>query len=309
MRLARIGPPRAERPVVEAPGGALLDLSPLTDDIDADFLERLTATGGAFVGEAVRGGALPALATSAAPRFGPPVARPGKVVGIGLNYRCHAAAIGAPEPAEPVVFLKASTSVCGPDDTVHLLPGSTTTDHEVELAVVVGRVLRRASTGEALDAVAGYALADDLTDRALQLGGAATWAPGKCADTYCPLGPWLVLPDAMPAPDGSGVRLGLTVNDERRQDGWTDDMVHDVATCLAHVSTLMTLEPGDVVITGTPAGVAMAAAEPRPYLRHGDVVEADGGALGRQRSPIAAARHTVGHETTTKESAAWLSTR
>ncbi|WP_076260718.1 fumarylacetoacetate hydrolase family protein [Intrasporangium flavum] len=309
MRLARIGAPGRELPVVEARDGTLLDLTPLTHDVDAAFLERLSATGGSVVRDAVRAGRLSPVPEGASARFGPPVARPGKVVGIGLNYRCHAAAIGAVEPAEPVVFLKASTSVCGPDDTVRLLDGSTTTDHEVELAVVVGRVLRRASPGEALDAVAGYALADDLTDRTLQLGGAATWTPGKCADTYCPLGPWLVLPDAMPAPDGTGVRLRLEVNGVRRQDGWTDDMVHDVAACLAHVSTLMTLEPGDVVITGTPAGVAMAAAEPRPYLRDGDVVEADGGALGRQRSPIAAARHTVGHETTTKESAAWLSTR
>jgi 2-keto-4-pentenoate hydratase/2-oxohepta-3-ene-1,7-dioic acid hydratase in catechol pathway len=309
MRLARIGAPGHERPVVEAPDGTLLDLTPLTSEVDAPFLEQLTATGGSVVREAVRSGRLSPAPAGASTRVGPPVARPGKVVGIGLNYRCHAAAIGAAEPAEPVVFLKASTSVCGPDDTVRLLDGSTTTDHEVELAVVVGRVLRRASPGEVLDAVAGYTLADDLTDRALQLGGAATWAPGKCADTYCPLGPWLVLPDAMPSPDGTGVRLRLAVNGSGRQDGWTDDMVHDVAACLAHVSTLMTLEPGDVVITGTPAGVAMAAAEPRPYLRDGDVVEVDGGALGRQRSPIAAARHTVGHETTTKESAAWLSTR
>jgi 2-keto-4-pentenoate hydratase/2-oxohepta-3-ene-1,7-dioic acid hydratase in catechol pathway len=309
MRLARVGTPGHERPAVEAPDGSLLDLSPLTHDIDAAFLELLTATGGSVVSDAIRSGGLSPVPAGASARFGPPVARPGKVVGIGLNYRCHAAAIGATAPAEPVVFLKATTSVCGPDDTVRLLDGSTTTDHEVELAVVVGRLLRGASPGEALDAVAGYALADDLTDRALQLGGAATWVPGKCADTYCPLGPWLVLPDAMPAPDGTGVRLTLTVNGEGRQDGWTDDMVHDVAACLAHVSAIMTLEPGDVVITGTPAGVAMAAPEPRPYLRDGDVVEADGGALGRQRSPIAAIRHTVGHETTTKESAAWLSTR
>ena len=303
MRLARVGAPGHERPVVEAPGGTLLDLTPLTSDLDASFLERLTATGGSVVRDAIPSGLLSPVPHRADLRFGPPVARPGKVVGIGLNYRCHAAAIGATAPAEPVVFLKASTSVCGPHDTVRLLEGSTTTDHEVELAVVVGRVLRRASPGEALDAVAGYAaLADSL-----MLAGA--WTPGKCADTYCPLGPWLVLPDAMPAPDGTGVRLRLEVDGEPRQDGWTDDMVHDVAACLAHVSTLMTLEPGDVVITGTPAGVALAAAEPRPYLRDGDVVEVDGGALGRQRSPITAARHTVGHETTTKESAAWLSTR
>jgi len=309
MRLARVGASGHERPVVEAPDGSLHDLSPLTPDIDAAFLELLAATGGSVVRDALLSGRLTAVPNVGSTRFGPPVARPGKVVGIGLNYRCHAAAIGAAEPAEPVVFLKASTSVCGPHDTVNLLDGSTTTDHEVELAVVLGRALRRACPDEALEAVAGYALADDLTDRALQLGGAATWTPGKCADTYCPLGPWLVLPEGMPAPDGTGLRLTLAVNGVQRQDGWTDDMVHDVAACLAHVSTLMTLEPGDVVITGTPAGVAMAAAEPRPYLRDGDLVEADGGALGRQRSPIAAARHTVGHETTTKESAAWLSTR
>lgn len=313
MRFARVGRPGSERPVVVSTDGALLDLAPVTADIDATFL----ADGIPAAREALELDLLPPLAPpppAPAPRatglgrYGPPVARPGKLVGIGLNYRDHAAAIGVPVPTEPVVFLKATSSLCGPDDEVRLIPGSTTTDHEVELAVVVGRRLTHASPAEALAGVAGYVLANDLTDRELQLERGGTWTKGKSADTYCPLGPWLVTPDELAAPDGSGVRLRLDVNGERRQDGTTDDLVLDVGAALAYVSALMTLEPGDVVITGTPAGVAMASPEPRPYLRDGDLVEVDGGPLGRHRSPIRATRHTVGHEGTTKESPAWLST-
>ena len=310
--------------------GALLDLAPVATDVDATFLaDGIPAAREALdrdllaplLGPPLGPPLPPALAPPRVPgrspangangihRHGPPVARPGKLVGLGLNYHDHAAALGVPVPTEPVVFLKATSSLCGPDDPVRLLPGSTTTDHEVELAVVVGRRLTDATPGEALAGVAGYVLANDLTDRELQLERGGTWTKGKSADTYCPLGPWLVTPDELPAPDGSGVRLRLDVNGVRRQDGTTDDLVLGVGESLSYISALMTLEPGDVVITGTPAGVAMAAPEPRPYLRDGDLVEVDGGPLGRHRSPIRAARHTVGHEGPTKESPAWLSTR
>jgi 2-keto-4-pentenoate hydratase/2-oxohepta-3-ene-1,7-dioic acid hydratase in catechol pathway len=305
MRFARVGPPGSERPVVVTPEGALLDLSTMTADIDAAFL----ADGIPAAREALELGRLAPARRHGRLRLGPPVARPGKLVGIGLNYRDRAAAIGVPVPTEPVVFLKATSALCGPGDAVRLLPGSATTDHEVELAVVVGRRLTRATPAEAVAGVAGYALANDLTDRHLQLERGGTWTKGKSADTYCPLGPWLVTPDGLPAPDGSALRLRLDVNGERRQDGTTDDLVLGVGESLSYISALMTLEPGDVVITGTPAGVAMASPEPRPYLRDGDLVEVDGGPLGRHCSPIRATRHTVGHEGTRKESPAWLSTR
>ena len=281
MRIARVGAAGAERPVVVADDGTLLDLGGLTADVDAAFL-------GALAG--IDPTTLPVLDASPAEgghRFGPPVTRPGKVVGIGLNYRDHAAEAGLPLPSEPVVFLKAPTSVSGPTDDVVMVPGSTTTDYEVELGVVLGRGLRGVTDpAKALDAVAGYVLAQDVSDRALQLERGGTWTKGKSADTFCPLGPWLVTPDELGPGGAPAVRLRLSVDGEPRQDGFTADMVFGVGELLCYTSGVMTLEAGDVVLTGTPAGVAMGRPEPRPYLRHGQVVEADGGALGRQRTRV-----------------------
>lgn len=279
MRFARVGEPGCERPVVVV-GDRLRDLSPVTEDLDGAFLSRL-ATGDLV---AMTPDELPDLGPAGTPRWAPPVPRPGKVVGIGLNYRCHAAEVGSPVPSEPVVFLKASTSVCGAQDDIVLLPGSTTTDYEVELGVVVGRELRRVTPDDALAAVAGYVLAHDVSDRTMQLERGGTWTKGKSADTFCPLGPWLVTRDELGDP--SGVRLRLEVNGTRRQDGTTADLVFGVAEVLAYLSGLMTLEPGDVVVTGTPAGVAMARPDERSYLRAGDVVVADGGILGWQRNRV-----------------------
>lgn len=295
MRLARVGAAGHERPVVVAADGSLFDLRPITTDLDGSFLQH----GLASVAPAMAAGSLPRLTPDegAGIRFGVPVTRPGKVVGIGLNYRCYADAVGVPVPTEPVVFLKASTALCGPTDPIRLIPGSTTTDYEVELAVVVGQELRDASAAQALAVVSGYTLADDLSDRDLQLARGGTWTKGKSADTYCPLGPWLVSPDELGDPQT--VALTLDVNGLRRQSGTTADMVFGVGDLLAYVSGLMTLEPGDVVLTGTPAGVALAAAEPRPYLRDGDLIEIDGGVLGRHVSPVNArgdaGARTAGH--------------
>jgi 2-keto-4-pentenoate hydratase/2-oxohepta-3-ene-1,7-dioic acid hydratase in catechol pathway len=276
MRLARVGPPGAERPVVVGSDGRLLDLTSLTQDIDGAFLS----------------GQLPDLDPSELPeladpgRRGPPVARPGKVVGIGLNYTSYAAAVGVDPPTEPVVFLKASTSVCGPTDTVRGLPGSLTTDHEVELGVVIGQRLSGVvDAARARSAVAGYLLANDVTDRALA-GVGGPWAKGKCADTFCPIGPWLVTPDELGDP--RDVELCLSVNHEVRQHARTSEMVFDVPTLLIYLSGLMTLEPGDLILTGTPAGVAVARPEPKPYLRDGDVIELTATGLGAQRTPFAA---------------------
>ncbi len=293
MRLARVGEIGSERPVVVTAEGSLLDLRPLTHDLDGPFLQH----GLGSVARAVEAGALPALSADEAAgiRFGVPVTRPGKVIGIGLNYHCYADAVGVPVPTEPVVFLKASSALCGPTDPIRLIPGSTTTDYEVELAVVIGQELRDASVAQSLAAVAGYTLADDLSDRDLQLERGGTWTKGKSADTYCPLGPWFVTPDELGDPQT--VALTLDVNGIRRQTGTTARMVFPVGELLAYVSGLMTLEPGDVVITGTPAGVAVAAPEPRPYLRDGDLVEIDGGVLGRHRSPVHARSDAGGRPT------------
>ena len=288
MRLARVGPAGAERPVVEGPDGRLRDLSGVTDDLDHRFL-------GTRLREVER--LLPTLPVLDEPptRWGPPVARPGKVVGIGLNYAAHADESGQPHPTEPVVFLKASTSVCGPGDDIRMLPGSLTTDYEVELGVVVGSTLRAEDDPDrALAAVAGYVLADDVSDRSLQLERGGTWTKGKSADTFCPLGPWLVTPDELGDPQA--VTLRLAVNGEQRQSASSSDMIFTVAELLCYTSSIMTLEPGDVVVTGTPSGVALGRPDPKPYLRHGDLVEADGGVLGTQRNRVVAdatTRHTV----------------
>ena len=276
MRFARVGPPGAESPVVVADDGSLLDLSTVTPDIDAAFLGRL---------DSVDTAALPRLSRGEDLRFGAPFTRPGKVVGIGLNYRDHAAEARVPLPAEPVVFLKAPTAVCGHTDDIRLLPQSVTTDYEVELGVVLGALLTHERDHDrALEAVAGYVLAHDVSDRALQLERGGTWTKGKSADTFCPVGPWLVTPEELGDP--ADVRLRLSVNGSPRQDGSTGDMLFSVGELLCYVSGLMTLEPGDLVITGTPAGVAMGQPEPRPYLRHGDVVVVDGGVLGSHRSRV-----------------------
>lgn len=278
MRLLRVGPPGRERPALLDADGVLRDLSAVTSDIDAALLADPVRMAGL---RQLRG--LPALRDGV--RIGPPVARPGKVVGIGLNYKDHAAEAGLAIPDEPVVFLKPSTSVTGPFDPIELPPGSTTTDHEVELGVVVGRRLSRCTDPDrALAAVAGYVTADDLSERS-RIAAGPTWTKGKCADTFTPIGPWLVTPDEVGDPQG--LSLDLWVNGESRQSGTTAVMAYGVGELLAFVSTLMTLEPGDLLLTGTPGGVAAGRPEPKPFLRSGDLVEAEVAGLGRQRNPVA----------------------
>jgi 2-keto-4-pentenoate hydratase/2-oxohepta-3-ene-1,7-dioic acid hydratase in catechol pathway len=289
VRFARVGAPGAERPVVEGPDGRLHGLGSLTEDLTPRFLEE---------GLAAVERLLPSLPVleDVPQRWGAPVVRPGKVVGIGLNYAAHADESGQPRPAEPVVFLKASTSVCGPGDDIRMLPGSVTTDYEVELGVVLGATLcAEDDPARALAAVAGYVLADDVSDRSLQLERGGTWTKGKSADTFCPLGPWLVTPDELGDPQA--LTLRLSVNGEPRQHAATSDMIFTVAEVLCYTSSIMTLEPGDVLVTGTPAGVALGHPDPKPYLRHDDVIEAGGGVLGTHRNRVvahAATRHTVG---------------
>ncbi|WP_354642316.1 fumarylacetoacetate hydrolase family protein [Kitasatospora camelliae] len=280
MKLLRVGPAGAERPVVLGEDGTAYDLSGRTADIDGAFLARLDP---AELAAAVAAGDLPRTET-AGERIGAPVARPGTVVGIGLNYRDHAEQIGADLPAEPVVFLKPTSTVVGPDDEVLVPRGGEKTDYEIELAVVIGRTARYLETvEEAAGVIAGYAAVNDVTERAFQLERGGQWDKGKSAETFTPLGPWLVTPDEVGDPQKLGLRLW--VNGELRQDGSTADMVFPVLEIVRYLSRFMVLEPGDVIVTGTPAGVT-AGHPGAAFLRPGDVVELEVEGLGRQRQTL-----------------------
>ncbi|MFD9098470.1 fumarylacetoacetate hydrolase family protein [Streptomyces collinus] len=282
MKLLRVGPAGAERPALLDADGTLRDLSGLVDDIDGVLLADAAALG--RVRAAAEAGELPAL-DAAGLRVGPPVGRIGKVVCIGLNYHDHARETGAEPPAEPVVFFKAADTVVGPDDTVLVPRGSTKTDWEVELAVVIGRTARYLeSAEEGLAHVAGYAVAHDVSEREFQIERGGTWDKGKNCETFNPLGPWLVTADEVPDPQRLSLRLW--VNGELKQDGTTAEQIFPVGEVVRYVSHFMTLYPGDVINTGTPAGVAMGHPDPKPYLRAGDVVELEVEGLGRQRQEL-----------------------
>ena len=281
MKLLRIGPAGAERPAVLDETGGIRDLSAVTADLDAAFL---ASDGVERVRAALAAGDLP-LIESAGQRIGPPLARPGKIVCIGLNYRDHAAETGAQLPTEPVLFFKASNTVVGPDDEVLVPRRSVKTDWEVELAVVIGSTARYLETHEeALACVAGYAISNDVSEREFQLERGGQWDKGKSCETFNPLGPWLVTADEVPDPQDLGLRLW--VNGTARQDGSTKNMAFGVAEIIRYLSQFMVLEPGDIVNTGTPAGVALGQADPKPYLRAGDVMELEIDGLGRQRQPV-----------------------
>ena len=214
-------------------------------------------------------------------RFGPPLTGIGKIVCIGLNYRDHAAETGAEIPAEPIVFLKTPDTVVGPDNGVLVPRGSAKTDWEVELAVVIGREARYLATpADAAACIAGYAISNDVSEREFQIERGGQWDKGKNCETFNPLGPWLVTADEVPDPQALGLRLW--VNGELRQDGNTKDMIFGIGHLVWYLSQFMVLRPGDVINTGTPAGVALGRAD-TPYLRAGDVVELEIDGLGRQR--------------------------
>ncbi|MCA5924529.1 fumarylacetoacetate hydrolase family protein [Curtobacterium oceanosedimentum] len=304
MKFARLGPVGSEVPVAIDTDGAVLDLRGLTTDITGAFLASEPGPA-ALVRQAREAGDLPVLDGAEGHdaerhgdeglgdeghragrlRRGAPVARPGKVVCIGLNYRDHAAETGAEIPTEPIVFMKDPMTVIGPDDQVLIPRGSTKTDWEIELAVVIGRTARYCATDEdAAACIAGYAIANDVSERAFQLERGEQWDKGKSCETFNPLGPWLVTPDEV---DPAAIPLLLTVNGERRQDGTTADMVFRPAEIVRYLSQFMVLYPGDVISTGTPAGVALAGHA--PYLRPGDVVELTADGLGSQRQTVGAA--------------------
>ncbi|MEV0346456.1 fumarylacetoacetate hydrolase family protein [Nonomuraea sp. NPDC050680] len=278
MKLLRVGPVGQERPVVMDGAGNLRDIG--EPEIDGAFL----ASGGvARVRDALERDALPVIAAEGL-RIGAPVARPGKIVCIGLNYSDHAAESGAEVPAEPVVFMKAANTMVGPYDEVLVPRNSLKTDWEVELAVIVGKRARYlGSREEALDVIAGYAVANDVSEREFQLERGGQWDKGKSCETFNPLGPWLVTADEVADPQNLTMRL--SVNGEVRQDGVTKNMIFDVAEIVRYLSQFMVLDPGDVINTGTPAGVAMGMPG-QPYLRAGDVMELEIEGLGRQRQTV-----------------------
>ncbi|MER5430869.1 fumarylacetoacetate hydrolase family protein [Streptomyces sp. NPDC002588] len=279
MKLLRVGTAGSERPALLHADGTLRDLSGVVDDIDGALL----ADQGALdrIRAAADSGELPVL-DPAGLRVGPPLGRIGKIVCIGLNYHDHARETGAEPPTEPVIFFKAADTVVGPYDTVLVPRGSVKTDWEVELAVVIGRTARYLeSPEEGLAHVAGYAVAHDVSEREFQMERGGTWDKGKNCETFNPLGPWLVTADEVADPQD--LSLKLWVNGELKQDGATAEQIFPVGEVVRYVSRFMTLYPGDVINTGTPAGVAVGAPEPKPFLRAGDVVELEISGLGRQR--------------------------
>ncbi len=284
MKLIRVGEAGHERPGVLRADGTRLDTATVLADLGHRDYDEAFFAGDALarLAERVTDG-LPGLDADA--RLGPPLARPSKIVCIGLNFRDHAEETGAVPPVEPVVFMKASSALVGPNDDLLLPRGSTKTDWEVELAVVIGRVARYVEEADALDHVAGYVLHNDYSEREYQLErGGGQWDKGKGCDTFAPVGPCIVTPDEL-APGAADLRMWLTVNGEGRQESSTNQMIFGVAELVSHLSRFMTLLPGDLVSTGTPGGVALSM-DPPPYLRAGDVVELGIDGLGSSRQVV-----------------------
>ncbi len=276
MKLVRYGEPGAEKPGL-MDGDTLRDLSSEISDITGatlsdEALDRLRA---------IDPSSLPVVGGN--PRIGPCVSSIGKYLSIGLNYSDHAAETGAAIPENPILFLKAVSSIIGPFDDVVMPRGSTQTDWEVELAVVIGKPAKYVSRENALDHVAGYCIANDVSERHFQIKLSGQWTKGKSCDTYGPLGPWLVTRDEVADPQN--LSMSLDVNGKRMQTGNTSTMIFTVAEIIEHLSSLFTLHPGDVISTGTPPGVGMGM-DPPLYLQVGDVMELEIEGLGHQRQDV-----------------------
>ena len=276
MKLARLGDIGSEIPVIIT-ADATYDLRSLAADIDGHFLE---ASGLDAVRTALQAGSLPELASAAALRIGAAIARPSAVICIGQNYAAHAAESGSQPPTTPIIFLKTPNTVVGPNDTASIPRTSVKTDWEVELGVVIAqRASYLESPADSIHHIAGFVTANDLSERDFQLNvSGGQWSKGKSAPGFSPIGPWLVTPDEV---DYKNLRLRSWVNGEARQDSSTADMIFDVDFLVWHLSQYLALEPGDVILTGTPQGVALSGRF--PYLRADDVVEIEIDGLGRQR--------------------------
>ena len=273
MKFLRYGEPGREKPGILDGNGVLRDLSGQVDDLAGDVLARLdslTADGPVVEGN---------------PRLGPPVAGTGKMVCIGLNYRDHAAETGATPPPEPMIFMKATSAICGPNDTLELPRGSTNTDWEVELGIVIGKRAKYITEDQVMDHIAGFVAVNDVSEREYQKRRAGQFTKGKSCDNFGQIGPWLVTRDEVSDPQN--LAMWLTVNGETMQDGSSKTMVYGVAHLVHYLSQFMTLHPGDVISTGTPPGVGLGMKPPR-YLKAGDVVELGIAGLGQQRQDVIA---------------------
>ena len=278
MKLLRFGPSGQEKTGVQLSDGRRIDVSAGFPEFD----EKFFASGGlARLAEwLLSPPAANAPLVDVQQRLGSPIARPSKIICIGLNYRDHAAESGMATPSEPVVFFKSTTAICGPNDNLVIPHASEKTDWEVELAVVIGRIARRVEPENASAYIAGYLLHNDYSERAWQLERGGQWVKGKSADTFAPLGPWLVTADEVP--DSGNLRLWLTVNGHKFQEGSTANLIFNVPFIVSYLSQFMTLLPGDVISTGTPAGVGLGQ-KPPLYLKAGDTIELGIEGLGEQR--------------------------
>ncbi|MDP4032572.1 MAG: fumarylacetoacetate hydrolase family protein [Pseudorhodobacter sp.] len=279
MKLLRHGPVGAEKPGLLAADGSMRDLSGVVGDIGGATL----SDAGLAVLRALDPETLPLVAAST--RLGPCVAGTGKFIAIGLNYADHAAEAGMAVPPEPVIFMKATSAICGPNDPIIIPRGAAKTDWEVELAVIIGTRAKYVTEADAMAHVAGYAVANDVSERAYQIERAGQWTKGKSCDNFGPLGPWLVTRDAVADPQN--LAMWLMVNGQKMQNGTTRTMVYGVAHLVSYLSQFMTLHPGDVISTGTPPGVGMGM-KPARYLQPGDVVELGVEGLGSQRQQVIA---------------------
>ncbi len=281
MKLVRYGADGREKPGLIDAEGHLRDLSVAIESIDQGTLSPQ----GLNSLRSIAPESLPRVKGS--PRLGVPFTGISKLIGVGLNYRDHAQEAGMPIPAEPILFMKATTCISGPNDPLLLPPGSVKTDWEVELAIIIGSVARHVPLETALDHVAGYCVANDVSEREYQLERGSQWDKGKGCDTFGPLGPWLVTRDEVPEPQD--LRLWLELNGTRVQDGSTANMVFGCAELVAYISRFMTLLPGDVIVSGTPSGVGLGMKPPR-FLKAGDTLRLGIDGLGVQAQTVAAAR-------------------
>ncbi|MEX1662744.1 fumarylacetoacetate hydrolase family protein [Thioclava sp. 15-R06ZXC-3] len=279
MKLLRFGPKGAEKPGLLDDQGVMRDLSGQVADIGGTVL----SDDGLAAIAALDPSSLPEVAKGT--RLGTPIAGTGKMICIGLNYADHAAESGSKVPDEPLIFMKATSAIQGPNDPIVIPRGAETLDWEIELGIVIGTAAKYVSEADALDYVAGFVLANDVSERSYQKDRSGQWTKGKSCDSFGPLGPWLVTRDQVADPQNLSMKL--SVNGAVMQDGSTATMVFGVAKLVSYLSQFMTLHPGDVISTGTPPGVAMGMPTPR-YLRPGDIVELEIEGLGQQRAEVVA---------------------